>query len=267
MRRMRIVGLCAIAMLTMSALAAASAHAGEYGECVIAPKVSGKYTGKYLDKNCNEEASATQRSEGKKNKYERVSGVSPANAKFTAKGKSAELVGAAGSIICKKSSTVGEITGPKSDSEVVTFEDCVITGALSGECHSAGQSSGVIVTNKLTTTLIDHGEKGLSGSEPAVGEVWDEFTGPAPEGIQAEYLCAGVALIRTKGSLSGVFKSSSLNVSSNKAEIEFNSGKGEQDLYSELSTNGGATWENIGPGVEKTSAKTKQSGKIVIRAI
>jgi hypothetical protein len=274
MKRIKIVGLCLVATFAMSAMVAASAHAGQYEECVKQSKnpVTKKYEGKYLDKSCNEEASEAQKEEGKHNKYERSPGVTAEHAGFTAKTKSAELVGAAGSIVCKKSRTAGTITGPKTNSEVVTFEKCEITGALEGECHSAAQAEGVIVTNLLSTTLIDHGEKGLSGGEPAEGEVWNQFTGPGgAEGIQAEYLCAGIALIRTKGSLSGVFTEGSLNVSSKKAEIEFEGefpgglGFGEQDLYSELSLDGGATWENIGPGVEKTKGKVKQAGKIVIR--
>jgi hypothetical protein len=260
MKRIKIVGLCLVAMFAMSALATTAAQAGEYGKCV---KASPKNTGAYSDKNC-------QTLVGSGGKYEWVSGVSPAMS-FTAKTKSAELVGAAGTISCKKSSTVGTIEGTKTNHEVVTFEGCEFKGAVTGECHSAGQGSGVIVTNKLETTLIDHGEKGPSGGEPKAGEVWDSFKAESGT-VQAQYLCAAIVEIKTEGTLAGVFTSGSINVMAKKAEIEFN-GKlgeepgtfGEQDLQSQASI-GGGPFEPAGQGIEKTSGKTKNSSKVEIKA-
>jgi len=262
MKRMRIVGLCLVAMFAMSALGATAAHAGEYGECV---KQAKPYKGGFNDKNC-QEANA-----GKEGKYEWV----PLNhvVNFTAKTKTTELVGAAGNIQCSKSSTVGTMgPGSKENHEVITFEGCEFKGPVNGDCHSAGQPGGVIVTNTLTTKLIDHGEKGLSGGEPAAGEVWNQFAGPPSSGIQAEYTCASIVVLRTRGSVSGVFTSGSVNVMSKKALIEFNGvlgespGKfGEQDLYSEASI-GGGPFEPAGPAIEKTTAQQKTAAKVEIKA-
>ena len=261
MTRIKIVGLCLVAMFALSALATTAAQAGEYGKCV---KQAKPYKGGYEDKNC-QTVSGT-----KTGKYEWVPGVSPAMS-FTAKTKSAELVGAAGTISCKKSSTVGTIEGTKTNHEVVTFEGCEFKGAVTGECHSAGQASGVIVTNKLQTTLIDHGEKGPSGGEPKAGEVWDDFKAESGT-VQAQYLCASLVEIKTEGTLAGVFTSGSINVMAKKAEIEFNGvlgeepGKfGEQDLQSQASI-GGGPFEPAGQGIEKTTGKTKNSEKIEIKA-
>ena len=115
-------------------------------------------------------------------------GISPAVA-VTAKTKAAELVGAAGTIACKKSTSVGTIEGMKTNHELITFEGCEFKGPVTGECHSAGKPSGVIETNKLVTTLIDNGEKGPSGGEPKAGEVWDNFKAESGT-VQAQYLCA-----------------------------------------------------------------------------
>jgi hypothetical protein len=264
MKRTRIVGICLVAMFAMSAMIATAAHAGEYGECV---KQSKPYKGNWTDKNCQ------ITSPGKEGKYEWSPGVIAGNAALVAKTKSAELVGAAGTIACKKSLVAGKITGLKTNTEQVKFEGCEFKGAVTGECHSAGQPAGIILTNQLKSTLIDHGEKGASNGEPAVGEVWNQLAAePGLEGVQAQFLCASIVEIKTKGTVSGVFTSGSVNVMAKKAEIEFNGklgevpGKfGEQDLASEASV-GGGPFEPAGQAVEKTSAKIKQAGKIEIRA-
>ena len=262
MKRTRIVGICLVAMFAMSAIIATAAHAGEYGECV---KQSKPYKGNWTDKNCQIS------SPGKEGKYEWSPGVIEGNRVLVAKTKAAELVGAGGTVSCKKSVTAGKITGLKTNTEQVKFEGCEFKGPVVGECHSTGQPGGVILTNQLKSTLIDHGEKGASGGEPAVGEVWNELAAESG-GVQAQFLCAALVEIKTKGTVSGVFTSGSVNVMAKKAEIEFNGvlgeqpGKfGEQDLATEASI-GGGPFEPVGQSIEKTTAKIKQSGKIEIRS-
>ena len=266
MKRIRIVGLCLVAMFAMSALAATAAHAGEYGVC---KKAEPKNTGNYSDKNCQIKVGGT----GGWEWYPAGSPQVPTPIAYTDSTKTAELVGAAGVIKCKKSTSSGAITGPKSDIDVVRFTGCEFIGAVKGECHSAGEPAGNITTNVLNTKLIDHGEKGFSGGEPAEGEVWTEFYGPGgPETVQAEYECAKLLVIRTEGSLSGKYTKGSINVMSKKAETEFNGvlgespGKfGEQDLFSEASI-GGGPFEPVGQGIEKTKGKTKNSVKLEIKS-
>ena len=261
MTRIKIVGLCLVAMFAMSALATTAAQAGEYGKCV---KQAKPYKGGFNDKNCQET------NPGKEGKYEWVPGISPA-VSVTAKTKAAELVGAAGTIACKKSSSVGTIEGTKTNHELITFEGCEFKGPVTGECHSAGKPSGVIETNKLLTTLIDHGEKGPSGGEPKAGEVWDDFKAETGT-VAAQYLCASLVEIKTEGSVAGVLTPGSVNVMAKKGEIEFNGvlgeepGKfGEQDLQNQASI-GGGPFEPAGQGVEKTTGKLKVAEKIEIKA-
>jgi hypothetical protein len=260
MRRIRIVGLCLVAVFAMSALAATAAQAGEYGKCV---KQAKPYKGGFNDKNCQET------NPGHEGKYEWVPGISPA-VPFTGKTKAAELVGAAGTIACKKSEAAGTVEGTKTNHEVVTFEGCEFKGAVTGECHSAGKPVGVIETNKLLTSLIDHGEKGPSGGEPASGEVWASLK-PETGTVDAQYECASLVTIKTEGSVAGVLTKGSINVMAKKAELEFNGvlgeepGKfGEQDLQNQASI-GGGPFEPAGQGVEKTTAKLKISDKIEIK--
>ena len=56
MKRIKIVGLCLVAMFAMSALATSAAQAGEYGKCVKTAKnpTTKKYEAEYNDKNCQE---------------------------------------------------------------------------------------------------------------------------------------------------------------------------------------------------------------------
>lgn len=262
MTRIRIVGLCLVAMFAFSAYVASAAQAGQDGECVKAPKVEKKYTGHYTDKLCKVHATAGEEAEGKKNKY---NWVSPAAATFTATSGVATLKGPAGTILCTASTTVGHWTGPTKNSEVATFTGCEFKGAVTGECHSAGQAAGTIVTNELETTLLDHGEKGPSGGEPAEGEIWDIFTAKGGSGVQAEYQCAGIVVIRTLGSLGGIFSAKSINKASTKGEILFKGeGSPEQDLFNEASIAGGP-FEPAGPGFETLTGKIVNSKKMELR--
>ncbi len=272
MKRMRIAGLCLVAMFAitaLSAMAASSAYAGEYGVCVKAQKVEKKYVGLYTDKNCQTAASEKEVEEGKKNKYE---WVSAAGEKSTTTTKTAVLSSAAGKITCKKSKGTAEITGAKSDLETVEFEECTLS-VTGGKCTSVqeGEKEGNITTFQLETKLIDHGEKGPSGGEPAEGEAWTEFNGEAGNGgLQAEFVCAPGVIFRTSGTLSGV--TTPVNLMESKDTTSFGEGKGEQDLVTEFSENGGISFENTGPNVETAVgtakgvvAGSKEKGKTEVR--
>lgn len=263
MKRIKIVGLCltaVFALVAFSAMAASSAYAGEYGVCV---KSKG---GKYAEKNCLKLAGGA-----KEEKYE---WVSAAGEKSTTSTKVAKLESAGGVIECKKSKGTAEITGAKTDVESTTFEDCTLS-VTKGKCTSVqpGEPAGDITTFTLDTKLIDHGEKGLSGKEPAAGEVWDEFTGTEENGgVQAEYVCEPGVIFITKGSLSGVV--TPVNAMESKSTTTFSATGGEQDLETLFSENGGETFESTGPNVENTvgtakgvSAGSKEKGKTEVKAV
>ena len=270
MRRIGIVVPCFVAVLALSAVAASAAHAAEVGECLKLERVEGAFHGKYVDKNCQVAATPLQEAEGKHNKFEWSPGVAPASRSFMAKTKSAEMVGAAGSIDCKKSTTAGQWTGAKTSVQTTTYSGCEFKGG--GECHTTGHEQGVIVTNQLVGTLTGHGETGPSGGEPATGEVWDSLVSGEPSGIEMEYLCASIVLIRTRGSIAGAYTAGSVNVKAKKDAIEFNGvlgeepGKfGEQDLVNEASV-GGGPFEPAGQGIEKATREIKNSGQIEIKS-
>ena len=273
MRQLRTVGICTVAVLAFGVAGVATAQAAEVGECLKTVKNGeGHYTGKYTDKACTAPATKLQEEEGKANKWEWSPGVTPENAPLKAKTKAVELVGAVGTIDCRKSATVGEWTSATTGKEQTTLEGCEPKSGPVAECHSAGQAAGVIVTNPLSIKLVGHGETGYGGAEPAEGEVWEDLASESgPTGIWAEYECASLVVIRTRGSVAGVFTPASINARVHKAEVEFNGvlgqepGKfGEQDLQDEASI-GGGPFEPAGQGLEKTTVLVTYQHKIEIR--
>jgi hypothetical protein len=205
MKRMRIVGLCLIAVFAVSALGAASASASfpEYKSCV---KAAVKEKGTFNDKNCSiPSLGKIKAKEGgyelgsweglKKKGFKGKNGVStllsyiPNNeATFWTGG---EVVG---TVSCKSAKSEGEITGPKTSTVTVEFKTCASAGK---KCASAGEKAGTIKTKLL------HAELGFI--EGGVGSLIqaNDTTGGAGVPNQAEFNCEGTA-ITTNGSLIGV---------------------------------------------------------------
>ncbi len=81
--------------------------------------------------------------------------------------------------------------------------------------------------------MIDNGEKGLSGKEPAAGEVWEQETaaglhtdpvfGPGP--FLADFECGGIPFAVT-GSVSGVVEAAYINAKLKKGKGGKETGKG-----------------------------------------
>jgi hypothetical protein len=278
MARARLIGVCAVVALALTAVGVSSASAAEVGECLKVAKVEGFAHGKYTDKNCKVHATPAEEAEGRRNKWEWSPGLTPERAPFTAKGKTAALVGAAGTIECRNSLTVGEWTGPKTGTETITFEGCEIKSPEESECTSAGHAERTIVTSTLTVTLLGEGESSpefnyeTNEYEPKVvgpGEVWEQLRGPGNEltSIWTEYECDKVVVIQTEGSVAGVLPPAafpnpgSVNVMSKKSEVRFDEGKGAQGWLSEANILGKG-FVPIGKGVLQTTSQAKAAGKI-----
>jgi hypothetical protein len=146
MKRMRIMGLCLVAVFAISAIGAVSASAlPEVGRCVAKAK------GKYTDANCTK--LAVKPVIGTK---ERAKGSGGANG-FTASGGEGVLETEGGTkVICKTQSAVGtydEDTGAIKEVEGVTatFSGCELP-IITASCQS-GAEAGVIKTNVLQGPL------------------------------------------------------------------------------------------------------------------
>jgi hypothetical protein len=196
MKRIRIVGLCLIAVLALTAVAASSASAAapEYLICGKAAKVGKTYTGKYTGKLC--EASSKVETGGK---YELLPYTSAKKPAFkVSNGVSSLLVyipgtGVVGDTECQKAKGAGSVTGAKTGTLVETFEKCQSSGKV---CTStqAGEKKGDITTQTLDTTLI--------ASASSKTGVANEVKGAGPGGLSAEFNCEGEE-IATKGAVSG----------------------------------------------------------------
>jgi hypothetical protein len=153
-RQVRKLGLLLGAICALGALVAASASAAplEYRTCVKAAKSGKFYTGKYLNKECTEEASTKQIEEGKANKYE--SQVAPEEAPFTGKGKAMTLVAAGKTVICKKTVSSGELTTERFGKQTFTFEKCGVNGSTKALCNSPAAAAGTIKTAVLSTGVV-----------------------------------------------------------------------------------------------------------------
>lgn len=258
MKRIKVVGLCLLAVFAVAAVAASGASAAEVGECL---KASPKNTGNYTDKSCQTKVVGT-------GKYEWSPGTTPANSVYATKAKASRLFGVTGEIKCSKQSSVGKWTGPKTQEVVVAFTGCEAGAPLNAECHSkTPAAAGEIITNTLAGTILGEGESadGYKGSTVGAGEVWDQLQ--APGGIteyQAEYLCGGVEEIKTKGESAGVYSAGSINVASKKTELNWTPGGGDQSILSDGF--GAVPFANAPATEEVLGVKGKGPAKLVIKA-
>jgi hypothetical protein len=240
MRRIKMMGLCLVAAVALTAVAVSSASAAlpEYKVCAKTAKVEKKFTGKYTDKNCTVAASEKEIEEGKHNKYE-LSGWEAAKKKgfkgkngvstldsYIPESESEPWTGGTvvGVVSCKSGKSVGEITGPKTSTVQVEFKTCTSEGK---KCTSVGESkAGVIKTKQLTATLGYISGGGVGSDVEA-----------ADHGLSAEFNCEGLE-IKTVGSVIGV---NSGNVNEiNKTSVQtfnVNAKGGQEKVFGEFPEN------------------------------
>jgi hypothetical protein len=197
MRRIKMMGLCLVAVLALAAVAVSSASAAlpEYRTCVKAAKV-GKTTptGEFSDKNCSVAAPGGKYqlgswSEAKKKGFKGKNGTSTLTS-YIPENESTPWTGGtpAGVVTCKSGKSEGEITGPKTSTVKVEFKTCSSEGK---KCTSTGGKTGSITTAPLTATL-GYIEGGVGSDVEATSHK-----------ITAEFSCEGLAIVTT-GSVIGV---------------------------------------------------------------
>jgi len=149
MKRMRIMGLCLVAVFAVTAFAASSASAlPEVGRCVEKVEIKSKYT----DKNCNVKAVKGN------GKFEFKKGLEAKAAGFKGTSGTSFLETESGTKIeCSGSSATGkwdEDTGIIKESESVfaTFTGCTL-GVAKKNCQNTGSPAGEIKTFELEGPL------------------------------------------------------------------------------------------------------------------
>lgn len=302
MKRIRIVGLCLVAVFALSAAVMASSASaagpdfkwcssvlkktGKYSEskCATEDVVKGKdkgsfekvsitpckYVGKkggyYLTSTCTT-LSEKKGNPTKKGTYEKecppfnpnallnktnecafTDSTGPATLKTPAFGSN--------NVTCKASTSKGEYTGNTTETDQATFTGCEFETL---KCESiepngvASHTAGVIITDELAGTLKGEGEKAGGYMEEVVpaGEAWVNLVGdPGP--YSSEFECGGVVFLRTTGSVAGVIKKTTLNKLSTTSNVEFEEGKGEQGLLTEVnSPETGGNWVGPAPSIEE----------------
>ena len=191
-RTLGLAGLVAVvAMLVVASVGAASASAA-------CPVVGGKEQPCYVPKK----------------------GVFPV--KFTSAGGEKFLYstesGAKATIKCTSNTDTGELTGPRSDTDTVTFTGCEEVEPFKGKCTTKGQAEGTIKTQTLSSkpVYLGKGEKASEG-------VGIDLTGAGTGELEAEFECPGlfgnITIKVTKSVIGKVV--SKLNEMSKTAELSF----------------------------------------------
>jgi hypothetical protein len=175
MKRIRIIGLSLVAVFAMSAVVAASASAESlprYANCEKAKKIGKAYTGAYTEKYCEKVASPKGTGE-----YELTPWREGETSKVTSKSAKSTLdfANEKGEIVqkveCAKDKGTGEITGEETDTEVITFEKCILNGNKKELCGTAG----TIKTELFSELALLSGGKAGMGLEGSSGGVFAVF--------------------------------------------------------------------------------------------
>lgn len=153
MKRIRIAGLCLVAVVATSAVAAATAmaEAPEYGRClsVVGEKEGHKtvYHGGYTNNAC------TKVSEEKKGKFEWYPGVVENKFKANIRGLIVLKTHSVHQLSCEGGSYSGEYSGTKTVGDVVfRLKACEVDNSEEA-CTSPGAAAGEVVTSELEGRL------------------------------------------------------------------------------------------------------------------
>ncbi len=213
-----------------------------------APSCVAKKKGEYTNSECT-----TKSVKAKKGRFEKEPGPGYTSTTGTVTLASSAL---GSSVVCAGGTGTGEITGPQTGVETITFTGCEMSGK---PCMSEGPDSapshaaGVIITNLLDTRLVG----------PVSGQVWTELVSSGHEPYLVEFGCKG-PLFRAIGSLSGV-QAGDVNAPSFTSTTTFAIGEGEQALYTELSDTGGTSWVGPDPSTGVTVAINTGASKTEIK--
>jgi hypothetical protein len=259
MKRIRIVGLCLVAVFAMSAIASASASAETpeytYKTCI---KASPKESGKYNDKLCTVASKGGKKegdyelaewNKGKKVTFTGKNGESTLDS-YIPENEAEPWTGGTivGTVVCKSGKSAGTLTGPKTSTVTVEFKTCTSEGK---KCTSAGEKAGTIKTDQLTSTLV----AGTSGESLSLVE--------GTSGTSAEFNCEGLAVVTT-GDLNGV-NSGNVGVIAKESKQTFsvNAKGGQEPVFNQKSPFYAFLLSNITPpGItlpsgEKTTSTLK----------
>jgi hypothetical protein len=228
MRRIRIVGLCLVAVFAIGAVTATGASA--FGEPPEVGRCLAKAGGDWKNSGCSVPSTATEKKfewypayKANKHGEEKLA----VKLKFTSKFKEGALIQLETvkeeKIICKGQTSSGEVTGPKTNiANNILFTGCEFTEV--GVCENTG-TAGQIKVNDLNGTLGFQTETG----EQKKWKVANLFK-PKTGSIFAEFTCAGVPVVVKSNTeaLGGVMNPITANAMKLSATVKFTATKGKQ---------------------------------------
>ena len=192
MRRIRIVGLCLVAVFASSAIASstASATAPEYGQCI---KEETKELPGFSDSKCTKEAT-----EEKDATYEWVPGFNATESGFTIHGGASTLLTTGGeTLTCTSVTAAGEYLSGGNNKELktrLTLAGCKTNGLT---CTVEGKAAGEIETNELIGIVGYEKEPVGTTARKTVLEL---HPGPtAPEHRFMVYKCTSALTVEWRG--------------------------------------------------------------------
>ena len=201
MKRMRIMGLCLVAVFALFAIAASSSFgAAEVGRCQ--PSTIGKYKNSV----CTVKATSLEKGNTEKWEWHKGAKSETEGVHFTAEGGEGTLETESGTkITCKTQSATGKYdqdTGIIKEVEgvVATFKECELP-LLSASCKTVGAAEGEIKTNLLKGPLGY-----ISGEKTKTPVVGQELLPEKAKGHFAEFECAGGAVKVVVKGKEGKFK-------------------------------------------------------------
>jgi hypothetical protein len=224
MRRIKIAGLCLVAVFAISATAAgtASATRPEFGRCLKIAKGAEKKLNYYDSAKCIKTAgedAGTEAEKLKKGNFEWFPGPG-ANNKFTSAIKpetiaTLETVGGT-KITCKGETSAGEYVNAKAIGKMVAkFSGCETSGL---KCNSPGKGEGLIDTHPLGGPIGYETETIPISKNHIASELHSE------EGNVAEFSCAGLPVV-VKGSVLHKITANAMKLT---ATEKFTASKGKQ---------------------------------------
>ena len=199
MKRMKVLGLCLVAMFAFTALVASAAFAAdpEYMICGKAEKGRESRLGQYSGKVCGN----SEFVEAGGQKYERLPESAAkkdwlqgqerrrphnniVNVFGEKKGGPTEPAVIEGTTTCQKEKVVGENTGPKTTTWKTEYSKCgAVVAKIPTECNTKERKKGDIETDQLSSTLVNL-DKG-----PGHKKVGIRVKGGGPGGRLAQYEC------------------------------------------------------------------------------
>ena len=255
MKRIRIVGLCLVAVFAMSAVIAASSASAAFPQFTACAKVVVKESGQWNNKECTIPSKHVVKAKPVEGSYELESWEHLKKKTLSGKNGVSTLLSyipeseaefwkggtVVGTVTCKNAKSTGEITGEKTTTTTVTFAGCTSEGK---KCTSlqALEKVGDITTNKLETVM---GFESGPGSRVITEVRADD--GSEGVGNQAEFNCQGTE-ISTNGTLLGV-NTGNINKIQKEGTTTFaaNAKNGQEVVFAEVPNASAGVW---GPGTE-----------------